>query len=221
MWYTICTQGNWGDSWPLKLNNWQFDSRPFFGHNLCFKYSNEICKFIWDIYVPKDFQWYKKNFNPMGFDLCNHSLKIQKSIGAPIFKVWAHLGVWRFIPSHSLTLSEAWNVTPRLHFWPTSSQAFALVVSPRLGLQQHEKLWHHLHLKWRILNMMKKMFSLFMGNKNNGLKPLLLCMKWSLIMIMLIWKEPMRRDHSLFNFNAFFTNQWFILLLMSKRNNVG
>ncbi len=27
----------------------------------------------------------------------------------------AHLGVWGFIPSHSPTLSGAWNVTPRLH----------------------------------------------------------------------------------------------------------
>ncbi len=36
-----------------------------FGHDLCFKYSNESCKFILDIYILKVFQWYKKVFNPM------------------------------------------------------------------------------------------------------------------------------------------------------------
>jgi uncharacterized membrane protein (UPF0182 family) len=85
----------------------------------------------------------------------------------------------------------------------------------------HDRLWYHLHLKWTILNMMKKLISLFMGKKSNVLKPLLLSLKWSFIMMMLIWKEPMKRDHPPFNFNAFFTNQWFILLLMSKQNNVG
>jgi len=125
---------------------------------------------------------------------------------------------------HSLTLSHT------LGNMKCDSQASLLAhtfASPCLGREPkgrvttHERLWHHLHLKWRILNMMKKMISLFMGNKSNGLKPLLLSMKWSLIMIMLIWKEPMRKYHFLFNFNVFFTNQWFILLLMSKRNNVG
>jgi hypothetical protein len=47
-----------------------------------------------------------------------------------------HLGVWGFIPSQSLTLPGAWNVTPRLHSWPTSLQALALVMSLRLGLWQ-------------------------------------------------------------------------------------
>jgi hypothetical protein len=35
--------------------------------------------------------------------------------------VGAHLRVWRFIPSHFLALPRAWNVTPRLHIWPTPS----------------------------------------------------------------------------------------------------
>ncbi len=37
----------------------------------------------------------------MNFDLYNRSLKIRKSIEIPTPKVGAHLGVWRFIPSHS------------------------------------------------------------------------------------------------------------------------
>jgi hypothetical protein len=41
---------------------------PSFGHNLCFKYSNGLCKPILDIYVSIAFQWYKELFNPMSFD---------------------------------------------------------------------------------------------------------------------------------------------------------
>jgi len=43
----------------------------------------------------------------MGLDPCNHSLKNQKSIKTSIPKVGAHLGVWRFIPSHFPTLLGA------------------------------------------------------------------------------------------------------------------
>jgi len=70
----------------------------------------------------------------MGFDPCNCSLKVWDSI-----ETWtpkAHLGVWRFIPSHSPTFLGAWNVTPELPFWLTPLQALALVTSPRLGLRQ-------------------------------------------------------------------------------------
>jgi len=70
----------------------------------------------------------------MGFDPCDHSLKIQESIGTLTPKVGVQLGVWRFIPSHSRTFPGAWNVTPRLHSWPAPSQALALVVSPKLRL---------------------------------------------------------------------------------------
>jgi hypothetical protein len=70
-----------------------------FGHNLCLRYPNGSCEPILDIYVSIIFQWYKELFNPMGFDPCNYSLKIQESrILTP--KVKAPLGVWRFIPSH-------------------------------------------------------------------------------------------------------------------------
>jgi hypothetical protein len=39
-----------------------------FGHNLCFKYSNGTFETIFDIYVPRTFQWYKEFFNPTSFD---------------------------------------------------------------------------------------------------------------------------------------------------------
>ncbi len=64
-----------------------------------------------DIYVSKAFQWYKELFNPMIFDPCNHPLKFRKSIWTPIPKVGVHLGVWGFIPSHSLAFPRAWNVS--------------------------------------------------------------------------------------------------------------
>jgi len=43
----------------------------------------------------------------MGFDPCNHAMKIWKLIKIPIPKVGARLGVWGFIPSYSPTLPGA------------------------------------------------------------------------------------------------------------------
>jgi hypothetical protein len=150
MWHATYTQGNRGDSQLLVVEGQiaNLTPNPFFGHNLCFKCPNGSCKLILNIYGTRDFQWYKELFNPMGFDPWNFSLKIWEFIGTPTPKVGAHLGVWGFIPSHSPTLMGTWDVTPRLPFWPTTLQALALVVSPRLGLQQWhlyvELLWHYL-----------------------------------------------------------------------------
>jgi hypothetical protein len=96
-----------------------------------------MCKPILHIYVLKYFRWYNEFFNPMSFDPYNRILKILESIVILIPKVGAHFGVCGFIPSHPLTLLEAWNVIPRLHFRPAPLQALALVTNPRLGL------WHH------------------------------------------------------------------------------
>jgi hypothetical protein len=176
--------------------NWQTPGSstpgPSFGHNLCFRCSNEQCEPILDIYASRAFHWYKERQNPLRFDPSNRSLKFWESTGTPSPKagvalgVWgftpsrfptlpgvpdvtpglpfgphpcnpfalvaspklglrhiktptpkvgAHLGVWRFIPSHFLTLLGAWNVIPGLHSWSAPSQALALVASPRLGLQ--------------------------------------------------------------------------------------
>jgi len=136
--HTTSTQGNQGDSWLLVVGSQiaSLTPDPFFGYNLCVKCPNGSCTTILDIYVPRASNWYKELFNLMGFDPCNRSLKIQKSTETPIPKVRAHLGVWGFIPSHSLKLSGAWNVTPRLHTWPALLQALTLVVSLKLGL------WH-------------------------------------------------------------------------------
>ncbi len=99
-------KGNWGDSWLLVVGNQigNLSLDPSFGHNLCLKCPNGSCEPILDIYVQRDFQWYKEIFNTMGFDPCNRSLKIWKSTGTPTPKVRVPLGVWRFILSHSPTL---------------------------------------------------------------------------------------------------------------------
>jgi len=109
---------------------------PSFGHNLCFNYTNGSCNPILDIYVLRAFQWHKELCNPMGFDPYNHSLKIRESIGTPTPKVRAHLRMWRFIPSHSLTLLGAWDVTLGLPSWFAPLQALALVTSLRLRSRQ-------------------------------------------------------------------------------------
>jgi len=72
----------------------------------------------------------------MGFDPYNRFLKIWESTRTPIPKVGTHLGVWGFIPLHSLAFMGAWNETFGLHTWPAPSQALVLVVSSRLKLQQ-------------------------------------------------------------------------------------
>jgi len=83
----------------------------------------------------KNFQWYNEHFNPMNFDLCNHSLKIWEYIGTPTPKVGS---TWEcgFIPSHPPTLPGAKNVTPGPHSRPTLLQALTLIMSPRLGSRQ-------------------------------------------------------------------------------------
>ncbi len=130
--YTTCTQGNLDDSRLLMVGS-QIANLTF-GYNLWIKCPNRSCELILDIYVPRDFQWYKELHNPMGFDLFNWFLKIQKSTGTPTPKVRVHLGMWGFILSHSLAPPGAWNVILGLHTWLAPSQALALVTSPRLGL---------------------------------------------------------------------------------------
>jgi hypothetical protein len=79
--HATCLQGNQVDSWLLVVGSQiaNLTHGLSFGHNLCFRCLNGSCEPILDIYVSIDFQWYKKCFNPMGFDPCKGSLKIQKS----------------------------------------------------------------------------------------------------------------------------------------------
>jgi hypothetical protein len=134
--HATCTQGNRINSRLLVVRSQtaNLTLAPSFGHNLCFKCPNGSYKPILDIYVSIAFQWYKKLFEPLGFDPCNCPLNIRESIKTPIPKVEAPLGVWGFIPSHFPSL-------PGFPFWPATLQALALITSPRLGLR---------HIDWLI-----------------------------------------------------------------------
>jgi len=95
------TQVNWVDSRLLMVGSQTANLIPSlsFGHNLCFRCANGWCEPILHIYVPKDFQWYKKLFNPLGFDPYNQSLNIWKSTRTLTPKMGVPLRVWRPIPS--------------------------------------------------------------------------------------------------------------------------
>jgi hypothetical protein len=108
----------------------------YFDHNLCCKYSNKSCKFIFDIYVSKDFQWHKKRFNPMNFDPSNHFLNIQKSFGTSTLKVGAHLGMCGLILSLSSALLGVWMWLPGYTLNLHLSMPFTLVTKPKL------RSWH-------------------------------------------------------------------------------
>jgi hypothetical protein len=102
-----------------------------FDHNLCLRCPNGQCETILDIYFSIAFQWYKELFEPMGFDRCNCALKIWESIGTPTPNMGVHLRVWRFIPSHSLALLGAWNVTLELPSWLATLQPPCLGREPK------------------------------------------------------------------------------------------
>jgi hypothetical protein len=105
-----CMQGNRVDSQILAIRSQiaNLTPNPSFGHNLCFKCPNGSFDPTLDLYVPRDFQWQKELPNLMGFDPCNHSLKIWESIEILTPKMGAHLGVWAFILSHFPILSSSW-----------------------------------------------------------------------------------------------------------------
>jgi len=138
MWQTTYTQVNQSDFWLLVVRS-EIDNlipSSSFGHNLCFKYSNGACEPILNIYVLRFFECCKDFFNLMSFDPYNFPLKIQESIETSTPKVGIHLGCRGSFLSHFPTLPWAWNVTLGLHSWPTPLQTMALVMNPRLGLQQ-------------------------------------------------------------------------------------
>jgi hypothetical protein len=105
--HAFCRQVNWVNSqlFVVKSQTGNLTPDPSFGHNLYFKCSNEQWKPILNIYVPRDFQWYKEHHKSLRFDSWNRSMKIWEFTGIPSPKVGVALVVWVFTPSHSLTLS--------------------------------------------------------------------------------------------------------------------
>jgi len=77
---------------------------PSFGHNLCFRCPNGRCEPILNIYIPRSFHWYKELLKPFSLTLAIALWKFGSRPGLQLPK-WNSFGVWRFIPSHLLTLS--------------------------------------------------------------------------------------------------------------------
>jgi hypothetical protein len=131
--HVVYRQVNWVDS-QLFLVRSQIGNLtpiPSFGNNLCFRYLNEQCKPISDIYVPRAFQWYKKRYKPLSFDPWNCFMKFRESTETPSPKVGVALGVWGFTPSHFLTLSGVCDVTHRLSLGPHPRDPFCLSHEPK------------------------------------------------------------------------------------------
>ncbi len=112
--HAICRQVNRVDSWLFMVGSQTANLTPglSFGHNLCFKCPNEHSEPILNIYVPRNFQWYKERHKPLSFDPWNRSLKFRESTGTLSPKMGVTLGVWGFIPSHFPTLPGVCDVTP-------------------------------------------------------------------------------------------------------------
>jgi hypothetical protein len=153
--HTFCSQLNQVDSQRFLVRS-QTDSLtpgPSFGHNLCFKCPNEQCEPILDIYVPRAFQWYKERHKPLSFDPWNFSLKFWESIRTPFPKVGVTSGMWRFIPSYSLTLSytpgSMW-CDSRASSRPAPLQPLCLGCKPKVRVATRiifEHLWNYFQLE--------------------------------------------------------------------------
>jgi len=109
--HAICTHGNQVDSWLLVVESQTANLTfgPSFGHNLCFRCPNGRCpngrcEPILNIYIPRNFQWYKERLKPLRFDPTIVFLRFGSPPGLQLPK-WNSLGGVRFIPSHPLTLS--------------------------------------------------------------------------------------------------------------------
>ncbi len=154
MLHVACTRGNWVNSWLLVVGSQTTSLTPSlsFGHNLCFRCPNGRCEPILNIYISIFFQWYKELFEAMGFDPCNHVLKIWEFIWDSNSQHGSSLGSVRV---HSLTLFAlpgACDVTLESLFWPATLQPFASVASPRLRLQHIALLKMEMLIGWGLFN---------------------------------------------------------------------
>ncbi len=140
--HAICTHGNQVDSRFLVVGSQIANLTPSlsFGHNLCFRYPNEQCKPILDIYVLRAFQWYKGLHKPLRFPWIT-LWSFGGSTGTPSPKVGVALGVWKFTPSHFPTLPAVCDVTVGLSFGRHPCNPFVLVVNPKLGLRHFLGWW--------------------------------------------------------------------------------
>jgi hypothetical protein len=111
-----------------------------FGHNLCFKYSNGSCKPILDIYISRNFQWYKENFQsnefwPLIFFSKDSRVhwNYNSQSGSPLGSVCTH----SLTPSYILvsmkcdswvSLSACTFASPTLRLWQRMTQIRNIIV---------------------------------------------------------------------------------------------
>jgi hypothetical protein len=65
---------------------------PSFAHNLGYRYPNDQCEVIFDIYASRTFQWHQEHFNARCFGPCCRALNIRESRRTPnpqLWKCWA------------------------------------------------------------------------------------------------------------------------------------
>jgi len=102
----------------------------------------------------------------MNFDPWNRSLKFWEFTRTPSSKVGVALGVWEFTPSHFLTLSRIYDVTPKLLLVPQPCNPFALVASPRLGLQHLYEVEKGMAMAFNIVEVFHFKMFIFIINAN-------------------------------------------------------
>ncbi len=61
---------------------------PSFAHNLGYRYSNDQCEAIFDIYVSRPFQWHQEHLNSRCFGPCCQTLNIRESSRTPSPQLW-------------------------------------------------------------------------------------------------------------------------------------
>ncbi len=133
--YITCTQGDLVDSRLLMVRSQTVNLTldPSFGHNLCFICPNGSCEPILNIYFPKYFQWYKEILKPLSFDPCSRPLNILESTVPKWELSWECEGSFPHTFLHSRE-HAVWLLGFLLAH--NLASPFALVASPRLGLQQ-------------------------------------------------------------------------------------
>jgi hypothetical protein len=83
----------------------------------------------------------------MGFDTCNHPLKIQESIGTTTPKMGIHLRVWGFILSLFCTL-ESMRCDPRVSLLARNLASPCLGREPKVKVAITILYWFHCDVLW-------------------------------------------------------------------------
>jgi hypothetical protein len=133
-----------------------------FAHNLCCWYSNGWCKPILDIYVLRNFQWYKYVFNPMSFDPPNYSLKIRLQ-PLKCESTWECVGSFPHIVSHS----QECECEPQVALSACTFPCFCLGFEPKTKIMTI-KLIMDIHLVLMFYNILLPLVSLISINSVNS-----------------------------------------------------